>query len=187
LKPNGFRGFFLPQNRASVRVRAGDYSPPPFPPPKGEIFSSNQIHINFLFLFSKQRGAIICVLPLNAMKMKGILTAAIIGIFALTGWSQTSTVTNSEVTFFGQCLIEVLDIQEMKTLETEMRNNPYIKVCRLDYNTQRAFILTKSTETLTEEQFTSWFIGYSDKVRCVQVGVHGVDQVKPFPFVDCIK
>ena len=121
------------------------------------------------------------------MKMKGILTAAIIGIFALTGRSQTSTVTNSEVTFFGQCLIEVLDLQEMKTLETEMRNNPYIKVCRLDYNTQRAFILTKSTETLTEEQFTSWFIGYSDKVRCVQVGVHGVDQVKPFPFVDCIK
>jgi hypothetical protein len=76
---------------------------------------------------------------------------------------------------------------EMRELQAEMRTNPYIKVCRLDYNTQRAFILTNSTETLTEEQFISWFIGYSDKVRCVQVGVHGVDPIKPYPFTDCIK
>ena len=129
----------------------------------------------------------ICVLELNAMKMKGILTTAIVCLLALSSWAQTSTVTNNEVTYFGQCMIEVQNDTEMRALETEMRANPYIKVCRLDYNTQRAFILTKSTETLTEEQFTSWFIGYSDKVRCVQVGVHGVDQVKPFPFVDCVK
>lgn len=174
----------------------GDYFPPPLPPASflaGQALQrgrdSHQIKLRLIsyFCFNKQRNDMICVLELNAMKMKGILTTAIVCLLALSSWAQTSTVTNNEVTYFGQCMVEVQNDTEMRALEAEMRTNPYIKMCRLDYNTQRAFILTKSTETLTEEQFTSWFIGYSDKVRCVQVGVHGVDQMKPYPFVDCIK
>lgn len=151
------------------------------------FFGLPPIRYFLYFCLHKQRSVHICVLELNTLKMKGILTAAIVGLLAFAGFSQTSTVTNNAVTYFGQCMIEVQNDADMRALETEMRTNPYIKVCRLDYNTQRAFILTNSIETLTEEQFTSWFIGYSDKVRCVQVGVHGVDQVKPYPFADCIK
>jgi hypothetical protein len=38
---------------------------------------------------------------------------------------------------------------------------------------------------LTEEQFTSWFNEFSGEVRCIQIGLHGVDVVKPYPFEGC--
>jgi hypothetical protein len=60
-----------------------------------------------------------------------------------------------------------------------------LKVVRLDSHTKRAFILTNSIEGLTEEQFTSWFNEFSGEVRCIQIGLHGVDVVKPYPFEGC--
>jgi hypothetical protein len=84
-------------------------------------------------------------------------------------------------------MIEIATAEEMKTLELEMKSNPYIKVVRLDYNTQRAFILTKGIDQLSEDQFTSWFSNYANKVRCIQIGRHGIDQVKPYPFEGCGK
>jgi hypothetical protein len=106
--------------------------------------------------------------------------------FLLLGASQVNAQTQS-TSFFGQCMIEVTTAEEMAQLQTTMRENPYIKVVRLDYNTQRAFVLTQNLESLTEENFMSWFGQYSDKVRCVQVGQHGVDSIKPFPFEGCEK
>ena len=102
----------------------------------------------------------------------------------LLGASQVKAQTQS-TSFFGQCMIEVATAEEMAQLQTTMRENPYIKVVRLDYNTQRAFILTQNLESLTEENFISWFSQYADKVKCVQVGQHGVDSIKPFPFEGC--
>jgi hypothetical protein len=89
--------------------------------------------------------------------------------------------------FFGQCMIDIETDEEIRQLEIEMRQNPYIKVARLDINTKRAFIVTNNMESLTEEEFTSWFNSYSDKVRCIQVGRHGVDVIKPYPFEGCTK
>jgi hypothetical protein len=68
-----------------------------------------------------------------------------------------------------------------------LRSNPYIKIVRLDYTTQRSFILTKNLDELSEANFISWFNQYSDKVRCIQIGRQGVDTVKPFPFEGCEK
>jgi hypothetical protein len=95
--------------------------------------------------------------------------------------------TPQETTMFGQCMIEITSATEMAALETEMRSNPYVKVVRLDYNSQRAFLLTKGIDQLTEDQFISWFNAYGDKVRCIQVGTYGVDALKPFPFEGCDK
>jgi len=106
--------------------------------------------------------------------------------FLLLGASQASAQEQS-TSFFGQCMIDVSTPEEMAHLQIVMKENPYIKVVRLDYNTQRAFVLTQNLESLTEENFTSWFSQYADKVRCVQVGQHGVDSIKPFPFEGCEK
>lgn len=106
-------------------------------------------------------------------------------LLVLTAFSQSNSA--NPVALFGQCMIEMDAAEEMRALETEMRTNPYIKVVRLDYNTQRAFILTQNIDQLTEEQFTSWFNAYADKVRCIQIGRHGVDVVKPYPFEGCQK
>jgi hypothetical protein len=92
-----------------------------------------------------------------------------------------------EVTLFGQCMIELQDQNEMLALEAEMRLNPNVKIVRLDYFSQRAFILTKDIDQLTDEQFMSWFNASSDKVRCIQIGRYGIDAIKPFPFENCDK
>lgn len=114
------------------------------------------------------------------MKKLGLIFLLLFGAFQLSAQEQSPV-------FFGQCMIEVTSAEEMAQLQTSMKENPYIKVVRLDYNTQRAFVITQNLESLSEADFTSWFSEYADKIRCIQVGRHGVDAVKPFPFEGCEK
>lgn len=114
-------------------------------------------------------------------------TILVLLFFICTSVVSNAQSTPQETTMFGQCMIEISSATEMSALETEMRSNPYVKIVRLDYNSQRAFLLTKGIDQLTEEQFISWFNAYGDKVRCIQVGTYGVDTVKPFPFEGCDK
>ncbi len=116
--------------------------------------------------------------------MKNFLVGIFLLFITTNTFSQTS---NTEIVLFAQSMIEVDSPEEMRVLETEMRSNPYIKVIRLDYNTQRSFILTQNLDELSEENFISWFNQYSDKVRCIQIGRQGIDVVKPFPFDGCEK
>jgi hypothetical protein len=116
--------------------------------------------------------------------MKNLLLGFFLLFITINAFSQTS---NSETVLFAQSMIQVDNPEEMLALETEMRANPYIKIVRLDYNTQRSFILTKNLDELSEDNFISWFNQYSDKVRCIQIGRHGIDAVKPFPFEGCEK
>lgn len=119
-------------------------------------------------------------------QVKNMKNIVLIGLFFI-GLRVSAQTNESQVNLFGQCMIEIATAEEMKTLELEMKSNPYIKVVRLDYNTQRAFILTKGIDQLSEDQFGSWFSNYANKVRCIQIGRHGIDQVKPYPFEGCGK
>jgi hypothetical protein len=101
---------------------------------------------------------------------------------SFNGVSQTP---QNETTLFAQCMIDIENESEIRALEIEIRNNPYVKIVRVDFYSKRVFLLTKGIEQLTEQNFTSWFSQYSNKVRCVQIGVHGVDIVKPYPFEGC--
>jgi hypothetical protein len=94
---------------------------------------------------------------------------------------------SSGAQFFGQCMLDIESDEAIRQLEIEMRQNPYLRVVRLDLNTRRVFILTKALNSLTEAEFASWFNAYSDAIYCVQIGRHGVDAMKPFPFADCSK
>ena len=87
--------------------------------------------------------------------------------------------------FFGQCMLNIESDDEIRQLENEMRQNPYLKVVRLDTHTKRAFVLTKELNSLNEEDFASWFSQYAETLYCIQIGRYGVDQIKPFPFQDC--
>lgn len=116
--------------------------------------------------------------------MKELLFGIFVILISAFGYSQTSPINT---VLFAQSIIEVENAEEMIALETEMRSNPYIKIVRLDYNTQRCFVLTKNLDELSEENFISWFNQYSDRVRCIQIGRQGIDIVKPFPFEGCEK
>lgn len=113
-----------------------------------------------------------------------ILIITLLFFISFHGSSQTGS---DEVILFAQCMIDIDDAEEIKLLESEMKNNPYIKIIRLDIYTKRAFLLTKDLDELTEQEFASWFNSYSEKVRCTQIGRHGVDMVKPYPFEGCEK
>ncbi|MDX2362101.1 MAG: hypothetical protein QNK23_14935 [Crocinitomicaceae bacterium] len=86
---------------------------------------------------------------------------------------------------FAQGMINISSDQEMIDLEAEMRLHPNAQVVRLDRTSHRFFILTYDIATLTENELLSWFGAYSSNVSCVQIGVHGVDAVNPFPFTNC--
>lgn len=73
----------------------------------------------------------------------------------------------------------------MLALEEQIRLNPYTNVVRLDWHTQRAFILTTGIDQLEENELRSWFGSYGAELTCIQIGTHGVDTVNPYPFTNC--
>ena len=86
---------------------------------------------------------------------------------------------------FAQGMINISSDQEMIDLEQEMRFHSNIQIVRLDRNSHRFFILTTNISSLTYNELISWFGEYSDNISCVQIGVHGIDTVNPFPFTNC--
>ena len=119
---------------------------------------------------------------INYEKMKRILFSLLI---LLTVSNASAQQGQPETTLFAQCMLDLNNQTELTQLEVEMKNNPYVKIVRLDYNTHRVFVLTKGIDQLNEDQFISWFNAHSSLVRCVQIGTFGVDTVKPFPFEGC--
>jgi hypothetical protein len=104
----------------------------------------------------------------------------IFSLFYINTYAQSN-----EPKYFAQCLFDISDAEKIKELESEMRTHPSLAVVRLDVNTKRAFILGKEGIVITESDFISWFNEYSSTVKCVQIGVHGIDQVNPYPFKNC--
>ena len=76
-------------------------------------------------------------------------------------------------------------VEIIKELESEIRALPFVKVARLDINTSRFFILTKDIDQLDETNLRSWFSEKGSELKCIQIGVYGVDTVNPYPFVNC--
>lgn len=91
----------------------------------------------------------------------------------------------SSTTLFAQCLFEIENISDLEALQSEIREMPITTIVRLDAHSQRAFIMTTGVESLTEEEFSSWFGEHASSVRCIQIGVKGVDEIKKYPFEDC--
>ena len=112
--------------------------------------------------------------------MKTILTSLFLVVMTIS-FGQTQQTP----TLFAQCMFDIQDQQEMQTLETELKMHPYTNIVRLDWHTQRAFVLTMGLNDLTEEDFRSWFGDYGESLTCIQIGVHGIDVVNPYPFENC--
>lgn len=109
-------------------------------------------------------------------------------LFFLIGFKGVFSQNNSapsDVTLFAQAIFSIDSKEQMLQLEAEMRQNPYIKLVRLDWNTQRLFLLTQNINELTEIQLLSWFNGYVTSISCVQIGIKGVDEIQKYPFTNC--
>lgn len=87
--------------------------------------------------------------------------------------------------YFAQCMLSIEDETAFRTLEENLRANPNVSIVRLDWYSKRAFLLTKELTAFSQSDFTAWLGEYADDASCIQVGVHGVDQVNPYPFTNC--
>jgi len=98
-------------------------------------------------------------------------------------FSYSQSQTNSVL--FAQCYFDIQDEQVMLDLEENLRLHPNTNVVRLDYISQRAFIITQGLNSLTKDEFKTWFESFSSTVNCIQIGVYGVDAIDPYPFTNC--
>lgn len=92
---------------------------------------------------------------------------------------------SEETTLFAQCHFTISDRESLELLQQDLKMSPFIQMARLDWHTQRALILTTGIVQLTEEDFKSWFGEYAESVRCIQIGVYGIDSINPYPFQNC--
>ena len=93
--------------------------------------------------------------------------------------------SETQTVLFAQCHFSIDNQEDMLILQDNIRLNPNAGLVRLDFNTQRAFILTKGIESLTKDELTSWFENFSETLSCVQIGIKGIDQIAKYPFVNC--
>lgn len=87
--------------------------------------------------------------------------------------------------YFAQCLLNIENQADFNVLNLDLKANPYVKVVRLDWPTKRLFLLTRDVNGLSLETFQSWLGSYAPAASCIQIGLHGTDQVNPYPFVHC--
>lgn len=111
------------------------------------------------------------------------LLFSLLMILAFSGLNAQQQVNTPEL--FAQCMFSIENEQDMLQLEQDMKMHPNTKVVRLDWHSQRAFIVTMGIEALSEEDFTSWFGEHATSVSCIQIGTLGVDTVNPYPFTNC--
>lgn len=97
----------------------------------------------------------------------------------------SSAQTESNSVLFAQCYFDIPNEETMLEIEADMRLHPNTNIVRLDFISQRAFIITQGIESLTEDEFKSWFEQFSSTVSCVQIGVYGIDKIEPYPFKNC--
>lgn len=114
--------------------------------------------------------------------MKRLLLLVCLLCISFAGKSQT---TEAGPKYFAQCMLDIEDEATFTNLESELRLNPYVQVVRLDWISKRAFLLTKDLSTFSIEQFRSWLGENATNASCIQVGLHGVDPVNPYPFTNC--
>lgn len=108
----------------------------------------------------------------------------VLSLFLLNG-NVTFGQNESQTVLFAQCHFSIPVLEDMLILEEDMSSHPNAKLIRLDFNTQRAFILTKGIEELTKDELASWFEEFNETISCVQIGIKGIDHIDKYPFENC--
>jgi hypothetical protein len=120
--------------------------------------------------------------------MNGIMKKMLVILMLFSAgyyYAQTTTSQPSPTFLFAQGMFNIEDEQQLMDQENDLRNHPNVKVVRLDKYSNRFFILIQDLDSLSEQELRSWFGPYGSDLTCIQIGVHGLDPVNEFPFVNC--
>lgn len=121
-------------------------------------------------------------LLIKTTTMKHLLAIVVFLGFLSGAKAQTNT---EHPVYFAQCMINLDDQETFTQLEQSLRDNPYVKIVRLDWISKRAFLLTKDIDAFSKEQFRSWLGAHADAASCIQVGQYTIDPINPYPFTNC--
>ncbi len=106
-------------------------------------------------------------------------------LFITLSFSYSFSQNQTNTSLFAQCLFTIETQQELDRLQNELYlSHPNIEMVRLDIHTQRSLFII-NTDTLTEDEFKSWFGEFESTVKCIQIGVYGVDVMNTYPFSNC--
>lgn len=109
--------------------------------------------------------------------------------FAMGAFWSSAQATGSQSTnnpaFFAQCMMDINSQSELTALENQLRAIPYVSIVRVDLPSHRLFLMTKDLSSFTVTEFASWMGTYASSYSCLQIGLHGVDPVNPYPFTNC--
>lgn len=93
---------------------------------------------------------------------------------------------SSGVKYFSQAqLSDSLSSAELDQIETDLSQNQFIMMSRLDRITGGLFIVTKNLNQYDRSTFESWLGNFSNEIDCYREGIHGVDEILPFNDAFC--
>lgn len=124
-------------------------------------------------------------LEIKVLIMKNLLLGLVFAMGTFWVNAQSAAPQTTTPSFFAQCLVNVGNQNELTALENQLRAIPYVSVVRVDVPTSRLFLTTRDLSSFTANEFSSWMGTYATSYSCLQIGLHGVDPVNPFPFTNC--
>lgn len=93
--------------------------------------------------------------------------------------------TKEKKTFFAQCALKNLSPEAYENLELQLKANTQVFIVRVDPISNTLFFLTQEMETFTATDFNSILGTFISNTSCINIGVRGVDLIKPNPKQDC--
>ena len=97
-------------------------------------------------------------------------------------FSQTSV---EKKTFFVQCALTNLTAENYIQLENQLKANSAIFVIRVDPLSNTLFLLTQERESFSVTDFDVWMGAFAQNSSCLNIGIRGVDVIKPNPKQGC--
>jgi len=90
------------------------------------------------------------------------------------------SLTGSQDKFFIQVMLEASNESVFAEIESDLQNNPYVFMVRLDRITNGLFVVTKDIQAIDRAIFDSWMGGNESQIECYREGIHGVHEVLSF-------
>jgi len=115
------------------------------------------------------------------MKIK-TLVICLIGLVKLNATAQE---ISSDRTLFAQGMFSITNSNDIDGLEISLKQNPNVKMFRLDRNSNVFILFTKGINELSKDELRNWFGEYEETISCLFIGESGKDQHQIFPFTNC--
>ena len=142
------------------------------------LYKNNKMH-SIINKNPSARG--LTILEIKVMKINLLLSV----LFTCISYAYLAQAPVTQDKLFAQGMFEIDSPSEILETEAAIRLHPNVAVVRLDSYSNRFFILTKNISSLTDADLRSWFGAHAADLDCIQIGVHGIDEVNSFPFTNC--